>query len=423
MSKSDTIKKTLKETKSRHSLLACKTYELKLDLSHLSKAKLNNINLLFLESKWLYNHILSQNNLINFNTKVHSVSVLDKDRKPVVKKLSIIGSQIKQSIYSRMLDSTKALAKLKEHNYKVGKLKFKSEIKSIPLKQYGITYRFNETKPNYVKIQNIKGYFKLNGIKQIPKNAEITNATLIKRNNNFYLSLTCFIPRETKIFPEKEIGIDFGISNTITLSNGEKFKVDIPENKRSRKLRHKLSRKSGSKKGEKKSKSYLKNLGLLNKSIGKTNNQKKDIKDKMVSKIVNTYQTVCVQDESIKQWKNDKFGKAVHNSVLGGIMRGLQSKAHTLKTVKKYIPTTMLCRQCFRLNNIPLKQRIYKCECSYVKDRDTHSAQNILDIGMGRLDINKVLSEHKHYKSPVEGLTSDASGAKSIPMKPEATVL
>ena len=35
-------------------------------------------------------------------------------------------------------------------------------------------------------------------------------------------------------------------------------------------------------------------------------------------------------------------------------------------------------------------------------------------------DIEKVLGEHKHYKSPMEGLTADASGIKSVPVKSEA---
>jgi putative transposase len=413
--KSDIIKKSLEETRQRRKTQECKVYELKLDTSHLSKEKLNNLKLLFLEAKWLYNHILSQNNLSNFNTKIDLVSVLDKDKKITIKELKTIGSQIKQSIHTRILDSTKALSVLKENNYKIGKLKFKSVVNSIPLKQYGNTYRFNPDKLNYVKIQGIKGYFKINGIKQIPKDVEFANATLIHKNNNFYLKLTCFITKKIKIFKEKEIGIDFGIESTITLSNGEKFKVNFPENKRSRKVRQKLSRKIGSKKGQRKSKSYLKNLNILNNSINKTNNQKKDIKNKIVSKIINTYEIICVQDESIKEWKDNNFGKQVHNSVLGGIMKDLQDKSNTFKTVNKYVPTTQLCPNCFKLNKFDLKQRVYSCVCGYVKDRDTHAAQNILDIGMGRIDINKVLMEPKHYKSPMEGKIS-ASQEANFPL-------
>ena len=92
-------------------------------------------------------------------------------------------------------------------------------------------------------------------------------------------------------------------------------------------------------------------------------------------------------------------------------MRDLQSKSHTLKIVDKYIPTTQLCPQCFKLNKIGLNQREYSCSCGYKKDRDIHSAFNILEIGMDRLDSKKVLMEYKHYKSPMEGMTSAALAA------------
>ena len=140
-----------------------------------------------------------------------------------------------------MIESILSLAALKKQGFKVGKLKFKSRINSIPLKQYGITYDFHPTKSNYIKIQNIKGYLKISGIKQIPKNAEFSSALLINRNNNFYLHLTCFIPKQEKIFPEKEIGLDFGIEDNIILSNKEKYKIDIPESDRTKKLRKILS--------------------------------------------------------------------------------------------------------------------------------------------------------------------------------------
>ena len=97
-----------------------------------------------------------------------------------------------------MIDSIKALAVLKDHGYKVGGLKFKSRINSIPLKQFGVTYKFHKSKKNYIKIQGVKGYFKVSGIKQIPKNAEFANATLVNRNGNFYLLTTCFVPKKKR---------------------------------------------------------------------------------------------------------------------------------------------------------------------------------------------------------------------------------
>jgi len=125
MTKSETIKQSLKQTFQKRLNQDCKVFELKIDISHLSIKRLNDIKLLFTESKWLYNHLLNQENIFSFNTKTNQIQILDKDKNKIDKNLTIIGSQIKQSIHSRMMDSIKALSQLKKHGYKVGKLKFK----------------------------------------------------------------------------------------------------------------------------------------------------------------------------------------------------------------------------------------------------------------------------------------------------------
>ena len=157
-------------------------------------------------------------------------------------------------------------------------------------------------------------------------------------------------------------------------------------------------------------------MNILNSSVGKDANRRKDQKNKLVSYISKKYETVCIQDENIKEWKETYFGKQVRSSAVGGIMRALRRKAHTLKVVGKYIPTSQLCLNklsdgslCFNLNKFSLDERTYTCECGNSQDRDPHSACSILEIGTGRIDIKeieKVLSEHTHYKSPMEGASS-----------------
>jgi len=226
---------------------------------------------------------------------------------------------------------------------------------------------------------------KVNGIGQIPQEAEFANSTLVKRVKDFFLIATVYLPKENKIFPEKSVGVDFGIKNTLTLSTGETFKIDFPESRRIRKLRQKLSRKKGSKKGQKKSKSYYRNLDLVNANIEKTNNQKKDKRNKIVSYIVNKFETVCIQNDNVKGWQKGLFGKQVHSSAIGGIKRDLINKSHTPKIVDRYAPTTKLCRNCFKINEMKLEDRVYVCSCGYVEERDKHSALSIEDIGLGRV--------------------------------------
>lgn len=436
--KINSISNTLKKTRLRRSFLVCKTFELKFDMSHISNKKLETLNLLFTEAKWLYNHILALSktenfNIFKFNPLIKKVDTLDFERNKVERDLTVIGSQIKQAVFNRLLDSIKGLSELKKKGHKVGKLKFKSYLKSVPLKQFEVTYRFNPENKNQVKIQNIKGYLRINGWKQIPAEAEFANATLVKKNKNFYLMVTVFVPKTVTEFKKESIGIDFGIRSTITLSTGDKIKINLPERNRTKKLRRDLSRKQGSKKKSKKSNSYFKNLQLVNKSIDVTNNQKKDVRQKITSAITSNCKIVCVQDESIKAWKDGNFGKQVHNSVLGGIMRDLKLKSHTLKLVEKYFPTTQLCRKCLKLNKIGLEETEYSCDCEYNWERDHHSALTVEDCGLGRIGFNEnreivFLGGHKELKTRVERCTSSLNifkniESKYISMKPEANEL
>ena len=68
-------KDTRLATKKKHSKQVCKVYELKVDKSKLNQQTLNQLKMLFIEGKWLYNHILSQSNIRNFNTKLTQVPV------------------------------------------------------------------------------------------------------------------------------------------------------------------------------------------------------------------------------------------------------------------------------------------------------------------------------------------------------------
>jgi len=66
---------------------------------------------------------------------------------------------MRQGIVERIKRNLYSLKRAKEKGIKVGKLSFKSEVRSIPLKQYGITYKVLKDK-NRVKIQGIKKEFR-----------------------------------------------------------------------------------------------------------------------------------------------------------------------------------------------------------------------------------------------------------------------
>jgi len=281
MNKSLKIKQSLKLTLEKRKLQTPFVFQLK--LQNLSKSDIDTLNRLFLEAKWFYNFIIAdiKNRLNSKSEKLKKVEVKTPNGFEE-RKLKTLSSQIKQGIIERIRNNLKSLNKLKEKGYKVGALNFKSDFKSIPLKQFGNTYKI-DFKRNRIRIQGIRKWFRVLGLHQIPKNADIANAYLVKKPSGFYLYVVCFLWKEEvlKEINQKQvplpIGIDLGVKDQLTLTTGEKFKWYVPETKRLKRLQRILARK---KKG---SKNYQKVKFLIQKEWEYIKNKRKDVINKVIS--------------------------------------------------------------------------------------------------------------------------------------------
>ena len=202
---------------------------------------------------------------------------------------------------------------------KHGNLRFKSELNCIPLKQYGISYKFKSF--NKVKIQGIHGDILVRTGNQLQNVDELANANLIKKPDGYYLKVTCFINKEN--FKEqktngKEIGLDFGIKTNITTSEGEKLDVSVGESERLKRLQRKISRQVKS------SNNRHKTIGLIQREYQKLLNRKQDTANKIIHKL-KAYETIVIQDEQIANWHKLGFGKRIQHSCMGLIKAKLKT--------------------------------------------------------------------------------------------------
>jgi len=397
ITKNQQIKYSLSATGEKRKTQTCKVYELKLCENKLNKIQIDFLHRIFLEAKWIYNDILSFNDLKNYDCKKKELEILNKEKEKEIRELKVLGSQIKQELLQRTWGSIKSLStkKKKGKTKQVGRLKFKSQINSIPLKQYGITYKFQK---GNLKIQNCKSLFQIKGLKQIPENAEFANANLIRKPSGYYLKVTCFLPIESKNISKEIVGIDFGIKDDLVLSNGIKFQTKFPTSFQIKREQRKLSKK---KKG---SHNYWKQKNKVALAYEKQNNKKQDTKNKIISYLKNNYSHIAIQNENIKGWHAGLFGKQVQQSILGGIISELKKLPQT-HIVDRFFPSTKLCPECGQLNILTLADRMYNCSCGYSQDRDIHSAKNIL--------LETIPMEYRNFK-PVEFNTSAIDYLKSF---------
>jgi putative transposase len=191
---------------------------------------------LFAEAKWFANTILASDEIVKFDTKQKTVWLTPECSEEV----KFLSSQMRQEVKDQLISNMKGLNARKKRGYKVGKLKFKRIVNCIPLKNQ--TLRIKGKK---VFFQGNKKAFNLFGTHQLPEDGQIQSARLLRNPFGIYLDLSVKIADE--LVEQKElpvIGVDFGIKDSLTFSDGTQFNPVFIETVKLIKQRHKrLSKK------------------------------------------------------------------------------------------------------------------------------------------------------------------------------------
>ena len=393
--KKNKIIATRSQTRLRRQNQIVKSYELKIVEKRLNKRQHEELDMLFVEGKWFYNHVLNLNRqgqrLSDINsTTIKTIERFDKDRNPIQSELKYLSASQKQAILARMVSNQMTIIQLvKRGHQKFGNLQFKSELNCIPLKQYGQTYSFKSE--NKVKIQGIHGKVLVRGTHQLVNVDEYANANLIKKPDGYYLKVTCYINKDS--LPKSttngmEIGLDFGIKTNITTSEGEKLDVSVEESERLKMLQRKLQRQT------KGSNNRYKTIKKIQREYQKIGNKKTDKANKIVNEL-KQYSTIVIQDEKIANWHKQKgMSRTVQHSCMGLIKSKLKQLPQTI-VLDRYIPTTKFCPKCFKKNELTLNDRTYVCDCGYQEDRDIHAAKNMILINNLVKNNFTVPTEHR----------------------------
>lgn len=364
------IRENGKATRERRSHMDCCVISVKIQENRLSKAKLEKLIRCFLEAKWLYNAVVASKTLAIEDMSNVQVKLKDSFE---VRQLNTLSAQMKQSVVDNVKQNVFNLSKAKKTGHKVGRLQFKRECNEINLKQSGKTYIIKGK--NKIRIQNI-GVLVVNGLEQINLDeVEFANAKLIRKPSGFYINITVYSKKQPEVQTEKEVlGLDMGIKDQLTFSNGVKVNFYVEESEQLKGLMRKLNRQT------KGSNQYKQTLNRIKRIYEHLNDKKNDVVNKLNS-VLNKNHIVCFQDELLNQWKRKKskrrfsFGRKVQHGILGRVKDKLK-KNSTNVMLESSVPTTQTCPECGCLTKHSLDKRKYHCEhCGYENsDRDIHSA-------------------------------------------------
>ena len=236
----------------------------------------------------------------------------------------------------------------------------------------------------YIKLPKL-GYVK---IKQSMEVGHINNAT-IKRTptGKYFVVLNVDFKPELKQNTGGSIGIDVGIKEFYSDSNGNAVSNPKFLEKSSRKLRREQRRLSRKKKG---SNNRNKQRIRVAKVHEKITNQRNDFLQKISTMLISENQVICIEDLKIKNMmRNRKLARCISSVSWGKFFNMLEYKANWYRNdiikVPTIYPSSQTCSCCGYKNPLVKNLAVRKWECPncHTKhDRDTNAGINILNKGL-----------------------------------------
>ena len=284
--------------------------------------------------------------------------------------------------------------------------KFKSKKKSTPsFYQDNVRIQFSET---HVKVEKFtaskkKNKQKLNWIRlaeqgRVPIGCKYSNPRIKFDGLNWWITVGIEYPDPVAIVSENEgVGIDLGIKDLAICSDGNKYKNINKSNKvkklekKKRRLQRSISRSyEKNKKGKEycKTNNVIKKEKLLLKLYHRLTNIRQNYLHQTTSEIIKREPSfICIEDLNVSgMMKNRHLAKAVQEQCFYEFRRQIEYKStqNSIPVIiaDRFFPSSKLCSCCGMIKkDLKLSDRIYKCECGNVIDRDYQAALNLKRYG------------------------------------------
>ena len=229
----------------------------------------------------------------------------------------------------------------------------------------------------------------------------IRSGTVSVKAGRFYVSVLVEIPDVNIDNNSNEgIGIDLGLKDLAIVSNGKTYR-NINKSAGLKKLEKQLIREQRSlsrkyenlKKGESTQRANIRKQKLkVQKLHHKMDNIRTDHINKTIAEIVKTKPSyITIEDLNVKgMMKNRCLSKAVASQKFYEFRTRLKAKCDEngieLRVADRFYPSSKTCHHCGSVRkNLKLSDRIYRCECGYVADRDFNAALNLKDAKTYRI--------------------------------------
>ncbi|NEO15856.1 MULTISPECIES: transposase [unclassified Moorena] len=223
----------------------------------------------------------------------------------------------------------------------------------------------------------------------IPDGFKIKTASVTKKCDGYYLILSL----EDKTIPEIKpdinldliVGIDVGLKEFLTTSDGESVEIPQYYRKAQKRLRVIQKRVSRRKKGGSNRLKAIKQLGLQHKKVA---DKRKDFHFKTANYLLSKYDVVAHEKLNVKGLSRSRLAKSVLDAGWSSFLTILTSKAENAGLLAVPVSpknTSQNCSNCGKKVPKKLHVRWHDCpHCGCSLDRDHNAAINIKNRAAGQ---------------------------------------
>ncbi|QCG93137.1 transposase (plasmid) [Azospirillum sp. TSA2s] len=244
----------------------------------------------------------------------------------------------------------------------------------------GLTIR----KSKHLGVIGVPGEIKVKWHRGFPASARVNTAVLSRSAGTWFVCFQVALPdQEGPPHGGAAVGIDVGLSSLIATSDGETVETP-PWTKRAAKKQRRLQRALA--RCTRGSKRRLKARHRLARHGAHTANQRRDVLHKLSRSLVERYAVIALEDLSVDRLARSMLAKAVYNAAWGQLRRFLEYKAVSAGTRVEVVDprgTSQTCPACGAGVAKTLSDRLHKCPCGCVMDRDIAAAVVILQRAQG----------------------------------------
>ena len=223
--------------------------------------------------------------------------------------------------------------------------------------------------------------------------ARLVRITVSRRAGHWYSSLTVEREPITNQMPKcGAVGVDLGVKNLATLSDGAVIPNPRALNTGLRALRKSQQALSRKVKGSARREKAKERVARLHARVADV---RADAMNKATTMIAENYSVVCVEDLNVAGMvKNHSLARSLSDAALGEFRRQLEYKTArsgaALRVVDRWFPSSKTCSACGVVKaKLSLSERVFNCDaCGLSIDCDLNAAINIEVAGSAPETLN-----------------------------------